>query len=275
MPFLAPVVAAVGVGNLVTAGVTAGAAILGNNAANSAAKKGAAAQAAATKAANDTVLQDRQAQINNQTQAYNDVKNQLTPLINPQGSYLYNAAYQTLPTAAANAQGQQDVQTAINGTPFWQDALYSGNRAINALGSTYAAKGYGGINSGQAAAAAADLAQRYRSGATTNALAGWTDINTQNNAWQTSIANARIGAATNIGNAIGAGTGVLASNLVNQGNNQANAYNQIALNNQGLYGTIGGMASNFLGGMKYPSLGKSIAPKTSSGGGLAAAGRGW
>lgn len=149
---------------LIAAGVGAAATVYAGNQASSAAKS-ASKQAAAT-ADKEIALQQ---------QAYDNARTTLTPYSQEgaQARRMYNGAMGIAPTAGADTldAARAAYDSGFTNSPYWQDAQYGADQAMNALMSTNAAEGRGGsINSGKALRAAEDIQTGYRGQATQNYL---------------------------------------------------------------------------------------------------------
>lgn len=136
-------------------------------------------------AANIAAQQQREGldkQLAFQQQGYDIAEREFRPWVKEgdQARAMYNSAFGVNPTngqTLADARGQFDA--GFENSPYWRDAQYSTTQALNALNSTDAAMGKGGLNSGKAQRAAGDLVNNFRGNATNmylNALGGIVDL---------------------------------------------------------------------------------------------------
>jgi len=209
---------------LVATAVTAGASIYSANKQSSAAKK---ASQAATDASNQEIALQREAR--------DEARKIFTPY-SQEGSAarrLYNGAMgvgvagSTDPTALAAARSDYD--TAFEASPFWRDAKYGADQAMNALRSTNGAMGRGSsINSGKALRATQDIQTGYRGQATMNYLNGLSGIIDTGLTADSGIASGGQTYANNAGNAIRNAAGVQANATMAGAQAWGNAASDIA-----------------------------------------------
>jgi len=183
---------------LLGAAVVGGASIYSANKQASAAKK--AGQMASEAASQEIALQ---------REARDEARKIFTPYSQEGAAArrLYNSAMgigvggSTDPTALAEARSDYD--TAFEASPFWRDAQYGADQAMNALRSTNGAMGRGSsINSGKALRAASDIQTGYRGQATMNYLNSLGGIIDTGLTADSGIASGGQAYANNAGNAI-------------------------------------------------------------------------
>lgn len=209
---------------LVATAVTAGASIYSANKQSSAAKK---ASQAAIDASNKEIALQREAR--------DEARKIFTPYSQEGAAArrMYNGAMgvgvggSTDPTALAAARSDYD--RGFEASPFWRDAQYGADQAMNALRSTNGAMGRGSsINSGKALRAASDIQTGYRGQATMNYLNGLSGIIDTGLTADSGIASGGQTYANNSANAIRNAAGVQANAAMAQGQAWANAASDFA-----------------------------------------------
>lgn len=216
-----PVSIAVGV-------VGAGASAYSANKQASAAKK---ASQAATDASNQEIALQREAR--------DEARKIFTPYSQEGAAArrMYNAAMGIAPTGTAPGGAGADTMEAaraaydqgFEASPFWRDAQYGADQAMNALRSTNGAMGRGSsINSGKALRAASDIQTGYRGQATMNYLNGLSGIIDTGLTADSGIASGGQTYANNSANAIRNAAGVQANAAMAQGQAWANAASDFA-----------------------------------------------
>lgn len=188
------------------------AAAIGAGATISAANKSASATKSASKSAAATA--DKELAF--QQQARDEARAIFTPYSQEGAAArrLYNAAMGVAPatgtSAAAGVAGADTLDAAraaydsgFDASPYWRDANYATDQALNALRSTNAAMGRGSsINSGKALRAASDIVQGYRGQATQNYLTSLNGISDMGMTADSGIASGGQVYANNASNAI-------------------------------------------------------------------------